>query len=117
MTIAHAASLHTTMDANVPADYALRGVDATVTASEFAWHEALYAVRTGDREAAQQIITDMSVDDRAAFASHLEELRKLLGPTCAECGALTELGTCTTDTSNVECRFLCSRCTAARRTS
>ncbi|MFD7282268.1 hypothetical protein ACFV80_35890 [Streptomyces sp. NPDC059862] len=54
--------------------------------------------------------------ERADLAGHLEELRKLLGPTCAECGALAEIGTCTTDPFSAECRFLCSRCTAARRT-
>lgn len=90
-------------------------LDASITAPEAAGNAALTAVRIGNREAAQQIIAEMLPDVRADFADHLEELRKMLGPACAKCGALTELGTCTTDPSSAECRFLCSRCMAARR--
>ncbi|WP_216586622.1 hypothetical protein [Streptomyces brasiliscabiei] len=94
-------------------DDTVHDVDPAATAPEAA---ALAAVRTGNREAAQQIIAEMLPEERADLAGHLEELRTLLGPSCAECCALTELGTCTTDTSSAECRFLCSRCAAARRT-
>lgn len=93
----------------------VQDVDAAITAPEAAGNAALAALRIGNREAAQQIIAEMLPDERADLADHLEELRKLLGPACAECGALTELGACTTDPSSAECRFLCSRCTAARR--
>ncbi|TLS45722.1 hypothetical protein FE633_13220 [Streptomyces montanus] len=78
---------------------------------------ALYAVLTGDREAARQIVTAMLPSERAAFADQLDELRKLLGPVCDNCGNLAEIGTSTTDPFSEKCRFLCSRCTAARRTT
>jgi hypothetical protein len=106
----------TAMDVDRTPDDACRNADAEITALAFQEHAALAAVRTGNWEAALRITAAMLPDERATLAGHLEELRKLLGPTCAECGALTELGTCTTDTSSAECRFLCSRCTAARRT-
>ncbi|MFR0367607.1 hypothetical protein [Streptomyces sp. MCC20] len=108
-TLAAATALDTLQDDTV------HDVDAAATAREAAGNAALAAVRTGNREAAQQIIAEMLPDERADLAGHLEELRTLLGPACAECGALTELGTCTTDTSSAECRFLCTRCAAARR--
>ncbi|MCQ8833765.1 hypothetical protein [Streptomyces malaysiensis] len=116
MTVATDTTLSTTAALSTPQDDTGHDVDAAITAPEAAGNAALAAVRTGNREAAQRIIAEMLPDERADLADHVEELRKLLGPTCAECGALTELGTCTTDPFSAECRFLCSRCTAARRT-
>lgn len=96
-------------------DDGIQDIDAAITAPEAAGNAALAAVHIGNREAAEQIIGEMLPDERADLADHLEELRKLLGPACAKCGALTELGTCTTDPSSAECRFLCNGCAAARR--
>ncbi|GHE34144.1 hypothetical protein [Streptomyces capitiformicae] len=78
---------------------------------------ALHAVRTGDRETAQKIVADMPASERASLANHLDELRKLLGTVCDNCGDLAEIGTATTDPFSETCRFLCARCTAAHRTS
>ncbi|AEM88669.1 hypothetical protein [Streptomyces violaceusniger] len=116
MTVATDTTLSTTAARSAPQDDTADVVDTASTALEAAGNAALAAVRTGNREAAHRIIAEMLPDERADLADHLEELRKLLGPTCAECGALTELGTCTTDPFSAECRFICSRCTAARRT-
>ncbi|WP_062010308.1 hypothetical protein [Streptomyces hygroscopicus] len=116
MTVATYTALAADAAVDTLQDDTVHDVDAETTAPEAAGNAALAAVRTGNREAAQRIIAEMLPDERADLADQLEELRKLLGPTCAECGALTELGTCTTDISSAECRFLCSRCTAARRT-
>lgn len=115
MTVTHDTTSPTAMDADTTPDDAHHNADAEVTAFAFQEHAALAAVRTGNREAAQRITASMLPDERAALAGHLEQLRTLLGPTCAECGALTEIGTCTTDPFSAECRFLCSHCTAARR--
>ncbi|MFI9772150.1 hypothetical protein ACIHJG_35600 [Streptomyces sp. NPDC052415] len=55
----------------------------------------------------------------------MDELRKLIGLVCDNCGCLAELGTGTTDPLAVVCRFLCGTCaveirrvisTASRRT-
>ncbi|MDG9709698.1 hypothetical protein [Streptomyces sp. DH10] len=116
MTLATGTTLSTAPAVDPPQDDPHHDADAAITAPEAAGNAALAAVRTGKREVAQRVIAEMLPDERADLAAHLEELRKLLGPTCSECGALTELGTCTTDPSSEECRFLCSRCTAARRT-
>ncbi|WP_086797006.1 hypothetical protein [Streptomyces caniscabiei] len=116
MTVATDTTLATGMAMDTLRDDTVHDFDASITAPEAAGNAALSAVRTGNRHAAEQIIAQMLPDERADLADHLEELRKLLGPACAECGALTELGTCTTDTSSTECRFLCSRCATARRT-
>ncbi|MGW2613166.1 hypothetical protein ACWC4A_54370 [Streptomyces mirabilis] len=78
---------------------------------------ALSAVLTGDRKGAQRIVASMGSAERAELANHLDELRKLLGTLCDNCGNLAEIGTSTTDPFSETCRFLCSRCTAARRTS
>jgi hypothetical protein len=106
----------TTLSTATHQDDVDHAADAEITALEAAGNAALAAVRTGNREAAQRIVAEMLPGERVELAAHLEELRKLLGPTCAECGALTEIGTCTTDPFSAECRFLCSRCTAPRRT-
>ncbi|GHE34102.1 hypothetical protein [Streptomyces capitiformicae] len=110
MTVVTGTTLSTAAALGTPQDDTGHDVDAAITAPEAAGNAALAAVRTGNREAAQQIIAEMLPDERADLADHLEELRKLLGPACAECGALTELGTCTTDPFRADCRFLCSRC-------
>ena len=86
------------------------------TAATFQETAALYAVLTGDREGARQIITDMLPVERAEFADQVDELRKLLGPVCDNCGNVAEIGTSTTDPFSETCRFLCRRCTAAHRT-
>jgi hypothetical protein len=78
---------------------------------------ALHAVREGDRETAQKVVADMPASERAGLADHLDELRKLLGTVCDNCGGLAEIGTATTDPFSEICRFLCARCTAAHRTS
>lgn len=106
----------TATDGGQARDDAYRDADATITTAEFPGSAALDAVRTGNREAAQQIIAELPPSERDALAGHVEELRKLLGPTCADCGAPTELGTCTTDLFTTECRFLCAGCTTAHRT-
>lgn len=76
---------------------------------------AMHAVLTGDRHGARRIVAVMLPDERTALAGHLDELRKLLGPVCDNCGNLAEIGTSTTDPFSEVCRFLCDRCTAARR--
>ncbi|WP_128380340.1 hypothetical protein [Streptomyces cavernae] len=116
MTVATDTPLSMTTAADMPENGTVHDVDAATTAPQAAGNAALAAVRAGNLEAAQLIIAELLPDERADLAGHVEELRKLLGPTCAECGALTELGACTTDPFSAECRFLCSRCTAARRT-
>ncbi|MGR3935210.1 hypothetical protein [Streptomyces sp. BRA346] len=116
MTVATDTALAAVTAVDMLQDDTVHDVDAAITAPKAAGNAALAAVGTGNREAAHRIIAEMRPDERADLADHLEELRKLLGPACAACGALTELGTCTTDTSSAECRFLCSRCMAARRT-
>lgn len=78
---------------------------------------ALYAVLVGDRNAARRIVAAMRPDERTMLAGQLEELRSLLGPVCDNCGNLAEIGTATTDPFSETCRFLCDRCTAARRNS
>ncbi|MET7693911.1 hypothetical protein ABZT06_39100 [Streptomyces sp. NPDC005483] len=115
MTVATDTTLSTATAADPSQDETGHAFDAALTAPEAAGHAALAAVRTGNRETAQRIIAELLPDERANLADHLEELRKLLGPTCAECGALTELGTCTTDPFSEKCRFLCRRCTPAHR--
>ncbi|MGP3950964.1 hypothetical protein [Streptomyces sp. 7N604] len=113
MTVATDTTLAKTTVVDTFQNDTVHDVDAAITAPEAAGNAALAAVRTGNREAAQRIIAEMLPDERADLADHLDELRKLLGPTC---GALAELGTCTIDPSSEQCPFLCSRCTAARRT-
>ncbi|MGW0730830.1 hypothetical protein [Streptomyces mirabilis] len=77
---------------------------------------ALSAALTGDRKGAQRIVASMGSAERAELANQLDEVRKLLGTVCDNCGELAEIGTSTTDPFSETCRFLCSRCTAARRT-
>ncbi|WP_314223616.1 hypothetical protein [Streptomyces zaehneri] len=76
---------------------------------------AVHAVLDGDRNDAQRIVAAMLPDERAAFASQLDELRKLLGLVCDNCGCLAELGTGTTDPFAAVCRFLCDACSAGLR--
>lgn len=106
----------TATDGDQAREDAHRDACTTITTVASPGSAALDAVRTGNREAAQRIIADLLPSERDALAGHIEELRKLLGPTCADCGAPTELGTCTTDPFTTECRFLCAGCTAAHRT-
>ncbi|TVZ90459.1 hypothetical protein [Streptomyces sp. BK340] len=100
--------------------------DVTATAvATFQETAAVYAVLADDRNDAQRIVAAMLPDERAAFASQLDELRKLIGLVCDNCGCLAELGTGTTDPFAEACRFLCGTCaveirrlisTASRRT-
>lgn len=90
--------------------------DVTATAvAAFPETAAVYAVLAGDRNDAQRIVAAMLPDERAAFASQLDELRKLLGLVCDNCGCLAELGTGTTDPFAAVCRFLCDACAAELR--
>ncbi len=116
MTVATDTTLSMAPAVDTPPDGTVHDGDAAITAPEAVGNAALAAVRTGNREAAQRIVDEMLPDERADLAGHLEDLRKLLGPTCADCGAPTGLGACTTDPFSAECRFLCGRCTTARRT-
>ncbi len=93
------------------------GCDATTGVWSSRETAALAAVLTGDRGAAQRLVADLYPSERAVFAGQLDELRNLLGPVCDNCGTLAEIGTATTDPFSESCRFLCSRCTAAHRTS
>ncbi|GGN46268.1 hypothetical protein [Streptomyces fuscichromogenes] len=77
---------------------------------------ALYAILIGDQDEAKRIVSGMLPDERAEFAGHLDDLRRLLGPVCQNCGNVTEIGTATTDPFSEMCRFLCVRCAAAHRT-
>ncbi|WP_316784514.1 hypothetical protein [Streptomyces sasae] len=77
---------------------------------------ALYAILIGDQDEAKRIVSGMLPDERAEFAGHLDDLRRLLGPVCHNCGNVTEIGTATTDPFSEMCCFLCVRCAAAHRT-
>ncbi|MBK3646432.1 hypothetical protein [Streptomyces sp. MBT33] len=89
-------------------------VTAAVVAT-FPETAAVYAVLAGDRNEAQRIVAAMLPDERAAFANQLDELRKLIGLVCDNCGCLAELGTGTTDPFAAVCRFLCDACAAELR--
>ncbi|MEH0557465.1 hypothetical protein [Streptomyces sp. B21-101] len=92
-----------------PTDVTATGVAA------FPVTDAVCAVLAGDRNDAQRIVADMLPGERAAFAGQLDELRKLLGLVCDNCGCLAELGTGTTDPLAAVCRFLCDDCSADLR--
>ncbi|MCC9708205.1 hypothetical protein E4N62_24870 [Streptomyces sp. MNU76] len=90
--------------------------DVTATAvATFPETAAVCAVLAGDRSDARRIVAAMLPGERAAFAGQLDELRKLLGLVCDNCGCLAELGTGTTDPFAAVCRFLCDACSADLR--
>ncbi|MGX1266938.1 hypothetical protein [Streptomyces phaeoluteigriseus] len=91
-----------------------------LTATVVAMHPetaSLYAVLTGDRNDAQRIVAAMLPDERAAFTGQLDELRKLLGLVCDNCGCHVELGSGTTDPFAAVCRLLCDACAAGLRSN